>query len=159
MNTDHNIAKKNTIRTILLILGILIFIIAVYFLKNQKNFWNDTGADEPKAALANETAEERYERFIQVGEPIFMFFRSDSCEACIEMKKIVDQIFPEFEGKIAFIDVDAYNPQNNSLMKRAHIQAIPTLVFIDKTGQASYAVGVMEAEQFQNQLQSLLETD
>jgi len=159
METDQNLEKKKNIRTILLILGILILIIAVYFLKTQKKLWDDTANDNPKAVLADETAEEHYERLIQNGEPIFMFFRSDSCEACLEMKKIVDQIFPDYEEKIAFIDVDAYDPQNNSLMKRAHIQAIPTLFFIDKNGQASYAVGVMEAEQFQDQLQLLIEAN
>ena len=174
MDTDQNANKKNKFRTILLILGILLLIVVVYLLKNKNVLLSKTASDAAvtSAALtpssdadaletlpANETTEERYDRLIQAGKPIFMFFRSDSCEACVEMEGIVDQVFPEFEGKIEFLEVDVFDPQNNSLMKRAHIQAVPTLVFIDQTGQGSFAAGVMEAEQFQNQLPLLIESD
>ena len=67
----------------------------------------------------------------------------------------VYQIYPEFEGSIALVDIDVYDSQNTNLLRRASIHTIPTLVFIDQKGQKKVSIGVMEEDQLRQQLQAL----
>lgn len=108
-------------------------------------------------APVNESPEAQVDQYMEEGKPVFVFFHSTNCQSCIVMMGIVDQVYPEFKEHVALVDVDVYDSQNNNLLKRARVQAIPTLYFIDKKGQGKYAVGVMEADQFREQLQLLKE--
>jgi thioredoxin-like negative regulator of GroEL len=102
-----------------------------------------------------ESPEVILDRALAAKQPTLAFFHSLTCDSCIEMTAIVEQVYPEFKGTITLVDVNVYDERNQSLLQRARIRAIPTLVFIDHTGQGQMFMGVMEAAQLRQTLQAL----
>ena len=102
-----------------------------------------------------ESPEVILDRALAAKQPTLAFFHSLTCDSCIEMTAIVQQVYPEFEGAITLVDVNVYEERNQSLLQRAKIRAIPTVVFIDSAGQGQMFMGVMEATQLRQNLQAL----
>ena len=102
-----------------------------------------------------ETPEEKFDRLLLENEPIFAFFHSNSCQRCIDMINIVEEVFPEFEGKISLVDVNVYDEQSKNLLRRAEVQAIPTQIFIDNSGLTVQTVGLMTADQLRSALENI----
>ena len=71
------------------------------------------------------------------------------------MTEIVEQVYPDFAEQVALVDVNVYDDANQSLLQRAGIRVIPTLIFIDRTGAGQGYTGVMPAEELQEALTTL----
>jgi hypothetical protein len=71
------------------------------------------------------------------------------------MAKILQQVYPEFAGSVALVDVNVYDNRNTILLQKVRIRYIPTLIFYDRAGQAQTSVGVMEPTTLRQQLQAL----
>ena len=71
------------------------------------------------------------------------------------MINIVEEVFPEYEGKISLVDVNVYDEQNKNLLRRAEIQAIPTQIFINSSGETFQTVGLMTADQLRSALENI----
>jgi len=84
-----------------------------------------------------------------------VFFHSNNCMQCIRMIEIVEQVYPDFSESVPLVDVNVYDERNGDLLQRAGIRFIPTLVFVDRTGQRQEHVGVMEPDALREQLQQL----
>lgn len=104
---------------------------------------------------ASESPEVTFDRALAANQPTLAFFHSLTCDSCVEMTAIVKQVYPEFEGEIALVDVDVYDERNEGLLGRARITGIPTVVLIDRTGAGTWLVGVTEAEQLRAHLLAL----
>jgi thioredoxin-like negative regulator of GroEL len=102
-----------------------------------------------------ESPEAMLDRALAAKQPTLAFFHSLTCDSCVEMTAIVEQVYPEFRGAITLVDVNVYEARNQALLQRAGIRAIPTLVFIDSAGQGQMFMGVMEAAQLRQTLQTL----
>jgi len=85
---------------------------------------------------------------LAAGQPVLVFMHSTNCQSCIDMMKVVDQVYPEFAGQIALVDVDVYDDANGPLMQKLGLRYIPTVVAFDKTGKSSQNVGAMKADAF-----------
>jgi thiol-disulfide isomerase/thioredoxin len=109
----------------------------------------------PSVPAAVESPEVILDRALAAKQPTLAFFHSLTCDSCVEMTAIVEQVYPEFKDSIALVDVNVYDNRNQSLLQRAGIRAIPTLVFIDSAGQGQMFMGVMEAAQLRQTLQTL----
>ncbi|MDX9954886.1 MAG: thioredoxin family protein [Anaerolineae bacterium] len=109
------------------------------------------------AQRAGESLEAYLDRMLEAGQPIFAFFHSYTCAQCVEMDQIVQQVYPDFAGKVVLVDANVYDDANRSLLQRARIQVIPTLVFIDRTGAGEGYTGVMPAAQLEEKLTALSE--
>ncbi|HOT91924.1 MAG TPA: thioredoxin family protein [Anaerolineae bacterium] len=107
------------------------------------------------APRAGELPEAHLDRLLEEGQPVFAFFHSTTCAQCIEMTKIVEQVYPDFAQQVALVDVNVYDDANQNLLQRAGIRVIPTLIFIDRTGQGQGATGVMQAEKLREVLAGL----
>jgi len=107
------------------------------------------------AALAALSPEEQLDRLLAAGRPILIFFHSTTCKQCVEMTKIVDQVYPAFEGRVHLVDVNVYDKGNQNLLRRARLQVIPTLIFIDRGGAGLGYSGVMPADGLREQLEAL----
>lgn len=105
--------------------------------------------------VASELPEVTLDRALAANQPTLAFFHSLTCESCVEMTAIVRQVYPEFQGLITLVDVNVYDERNQALVQRAKILGIPTLVLIDRTGQARTFAGVMEEDQLRQRLRSL----
>jgi thiol-disulfide isomerase/thioredoxin len=82
------------------------------------------------------------------GKPALVFMHSTTCQSCIDMMKVVDQVSPEFAGQIALVDVDVYDDANGPLMQMLGLRYIPTVVAFNTEGKASQNVGVMKPDAF-----------
>ena len=71
------------------------------------------------------------------------------------MMQVVDEVYPEFGGSVALVDVNVYDETNRNLLQRAQIRSIPTQIFFDQTGQGQVIVGAMTLDQFREQMQTL----
>jgi thiol-disulfide isomerase/thioredoxin len=107
------------------------------------------------AALAALSPEEQVDRLLAARQPIFAFFHSNTCKQCIDMTEIVDQVYPAFEGRVHLVDVNVYERRNQNLLRRARLQVIPTLIFIDRSGEGQGYTGVMPADGLRRQLEAL----
>ncbi len=112
-------------------------------------------AETGLAPRAGELPEAYLDRLLEEGQPVFAFFHSTTCAQCIEMTKIVEQVYPDFAQQVALVDVNVYDDANQNLLQRAGIRVIPTLIFIDRTGQGQGATGVMPAEKLREVLAGL----
>ncbi len=109
----------------------------------------------PTATAITETLEEKIDRLHQEKQPIFAFFHSDDCYLCTEMMKVVDEVYPDYEGKINLVDINVYDEANRNLLVRAQIRAIPTQLFFDSNGEVTVTAGLMSAEQLRAALDLL----
>ena len=99
--------------------------------------------------------EDQLDHFLASGRPILAFFHSDTCVQCVQMTKIVGQVYPDFSDHIALVDVNVYDQRNQNLLRRARIQVIPTIILIDRDQQGKGYSGVMPADTLRAELQAL----
>lgn len=85
---------------------------------------------------------------LAAGKPTLVFMHSTNCQSCIDMMKVVEQVYPEFAGQIALVDVDVYDNANVPLMQKLGLRYIPTVVVFDKNGKAAQNVGAMKPDAF-----------
>lgn len=98
----------------------------------------------------------QYESARQAGQPIFLFFHSTDCHSCVVMMEGVARVFPAYEGRIVLVDVIVSEPRNRPLMESFNIRAIPTMIFIDRSGKGRIAIGPLEDAQLAAALEALL---
>jgi thiol-disulfide isomerase/thioredoxin len=65
----------------------------------------DTFGNPPAVQLQNALADNR---------PTLAFFHSYTCQQCIDMMEIVDQVYPEFSDSIVLVDIDVYDERNET---------------------------------------------
>jgi thiol:disulfide interchange protein len=107
------------------------------------------------AALPGELPEAQLDRLVIAGKPTLAFFHSNNCVQCIKMMEVVEQVYPEFDGSVALVDINVYDKANSRLLQRAQIRAIPTQIFFDRTGQGNVVMGAMTPDEFREQMQTL----
>ena len=163
---------------LVVITGVLLLIGVVLILKTQKptvgsaGFQNEpqkkaeVGLASPIAATVAPTLppptptllpEAYLDQLLAAGKPILAFFHSNTCVQCVRMTEIVQQVYPDFADAVALVDVNVYDERNRDLLQRTGIRVIPTLIFIDRTGQGQGHTGVMEPDALRAELQSLAE--
>jgi len=139
---------SGTLPKILIIAGIVLIVVVLFLFKNQPS---------KSAAPAGESPEAQMDQYLKDGKPIFAFYHSTDCHSCIVMMDTVAQVYPEFKDGVALVDVNVYDPQNENLLRRARINSIPTLVFIDRNGEGKVTIGVIEADALRQELTALKE--
>ena len=87
---------------------------------------------------------------LTAGQPVLVFMHSTSCQSCIDMMKVVDQVYPEFAGQVTLVDVDVYDEANGPLMEKLGLRYIPTVVAFDKEGKTAQNVGAMKPDAFRS---------
>ena len=139
------IKKDNQVPKILIALCVVIAVSAVLILKNQRDT-QATSKKSPADLLHTATLNK---------QPILAFFHSNTCDSCLEMVSIVDQVYPEFADTITLVDVNVYDEQNRTLIDKVGLQFIPTLFFYDTSGIQHTHIGIMEADQLRKNLNLL----
>lgn len=146
----NNHPKTSRLIQSLVIGGVVLLALAILALK-------DRSQPSPTSTASSTSAlpEARLERSLRAGKPTLAFFHSNTCEQCLQMIGIVEQVLPEFSGRVTLVDVDVYDKANEAFADRACIQYIPALVFYDRDGQSQVHVGVMEANVLRQRLSAL----
>lgn len=106
------------------------------------------GPSESEQALAQAKTE---------GKPVLLCFHSTKCIPCIEMEKNLNQVMPEYQGKVEFVIVDVYDPTEESLNRQYGIQTIPTTFLLKGDGQVANSFqGALTPDQLRKELDALL---
>jgi thiol-disulfide isomerase/thioredoxin len=116
---------------------------------------SDAGPVLP-ANLGSLSPEQQFRVALSAHKPTLALFHSLTCVPCVQMAATVEEVRPDYEGKVAFEDVDVYDTANTSFIRSARIQMIPTTVLVNAKGEASSRVGAMEADQLRALLNQLL---
>lgn len=98
-------------------------------------------------------SEQEINTALENGDSIWILFRSATCEPCVEMYEIFQQLKPEYEGKVKFIEVDANDRANINLLQQYKLQYVPTTFIMDGQGNISYQnVGVIPLDKLTAEL-------
>ncbi len=109
---------SKTQKTILSTLVVLILVIASVGIIVVKNYFQTIQTNPAKNTVSNsnERPSDIYKQAIMNGNSIMVFVHSNDCDPCIEMIKIVDETYPEFQEEIVLVDVNVYEQQNQGFV-------------------------------------------
>ena len=159
-------AEPNWFLTILVIASIAVVILGIVLLKGRQEpavvlsaaQGSSPAAVSGPAAVSNPEAVNGPFRSVQPvdqlnqalagGKPALVFMHSTTCQSCKDMMKVVDQVYPEFAGQVALVDVDVNDNANGPLMQKLGLRYIPTIVVYNREGKASQNVGAMKPDAF-----------
>ena len=145
MSKSHH--KPSRLSQFLILGGVILLALFVLALKD--------GSQPEAPANSGELPQAQLDAALYEGKPSLAFFHSDNCEQCINMIETVGQVFPEFSDSVALVDINVYDPDNEPLLRKVGLRAIPTLIFYDQHGQGQTFVGVMAAGALRERLMAL----
>ena len=93
--------------------------------------------------LIQVVGEKDFEAITESGVVLVDFY-ADYCRPCRMQLPILEQIAPDFEGKVKIIKVDT--AQTPSIASRFGIQHIPTLVLLKDGKKIAQFVGIQQAD-------------
>ncbi len=69
-------------------------------------------------------------------KPQILKFSSTMCLECKQVEKIFKELLPKYQDKVGYtsIVVDNKNDMNNHLIKKYHVQLVPTVVMLNSDG-------------------------
>jgi thioredoxin-like negative regulator of GroEL len=132
-------------QSIAIFFGLITISALVILLKQEPVTTTPTG-DPPVIQLESALTE---------GKPVLAFYHSNTCDSCLQMIDTVNQVYPEFAEAVVLVDVNVYDQQNESLLRKAGVQYIPTLIFYHPSGRVEKFVGVMEKDRLWQALADL----
>ena len=129
--------------------GIIILVALVLVLKG---IWSeaDNGA---KGGLLPDA---QLKAAVETHQPALALFHSTTCIPCKEMEAIVNQVKPDFQKKVVFVDVNVYDDDNLPLVRAARIRTIPTTMLFNAKGEVRTYYGVIDAEQLRQEVDQVL---
>jgi thioredoxin-like negative regulator of GroEL len=92
------------------------------------------------------------------GKPVYVLFHSLTCDPCIEISNVVDEVMPEYSDDVFFVNAITDDPSAQQLAADFSFQYIPTSFFLAPGGETvidSY-VGAMDATQMRGYLDALI---
>ncbi|MDD3893521.1 MAG: thioredoxin family protein [Syntrophomonadaceae bacterium] len=135
--------------------GFLIFAILIGASYMSKRSAPDS-VDQPVPPVTSAAAE-TIEKATDNGESMWLLFRSTTCNPCVEMQKVFDQLEPEYKDKVRFIAIDVNDQANIEILRVWRIQYIPTTFIVDSTGEITYQnVGVIPTEDLKKELNKVV---
>ncbi len=109
---------------------------------------------EQPVAATEEVAETAAVAESSEGMPEVIDFFATWCGPCQKLVPIFEKLEKKYEGKIKFTRVDV--DQEPEMAAANEVQAVPTLVFIDKGGNKEVNVGLLSEEALDAKLKALL---
>ena len=98
-----------------------------------------------------------YDAALASGKPVYVLFHSLSCQPCVEISAVADQVIPEYEGEVVFVNAITDDPAGSQLAAKFSFQYIPTSFFLAPDGQvlAEYT-GAMDGAMMRGYLDELV---
>lgn len=111
----------------------------------------------PPASTVQSKSKQAVEQAKAEGKPILLCFHSLKCAPCIEIENSINQVKPEYEGKVAFVVLDVYDQAEYDYVMENNIRIIPATFFIGKDGTiVNKYEGAMTPDQLRQQLNTML---
>jgi thioredoxin-like negative regulator of GroEL len=71
---------------------------------------------------------------------------------------VVNRLKKEYQGKVEIVQIDVDKTENAELTAKYNINAIPTFIFLDKSGNVvDKAVGALQEEALKEKIEKLLQ--
>lgn len=98
-----------------------------------------------------------YEAALQTGKPVYVLFHSLTCEPCVEISAVADEVMPEYDGEVVFVNAITDDPSGQQLASNFSFQYIPTSFFLAPDGtQVDTYTGAMDAASMRGYLDALV---
>jgi len=98
-----------------------------------------------------------YEAALKKGRPAYVLFHSTTCQPCIEISSVVDDVIGEYEGRVTFVNCITDDPAAVELARKFSFQYIPTSFFLDSKGRVVDSfTGVLGPEELRARLDKLV---
>lgn len=148
-------------------IAVLVVIIGLLVYKANMNEGSDPAASQVTQTTqrnqtnqtnqANQALPQPAQYFkVDTNQPVWLLFRSTTCVPCKAMQKTMDELRPEFEGKVQFIAIDVNDPANREVLEKFQIMYIPTTYLYDAKQnlwkQSVSAIPTSEMREVLNQL-------
>lgn len=96
-----------------------------------------------------------YDQARAEGKPIYVLFHS-LCASCLPAAALVDQVIPDYDGQVVYVNALTSEPSTIELAKRFAFQYTPTGVFIDAEGnQTNIFTGIMTEAELRAELDAI----
>jgi thioredoxin-like negative regulator of GroEL len=98
-----------------------------------------------------------YDAALAAGKPIYVLFHSLTCDPCVQVSAVADQVVPEYTDTVTFVNAITDDPAGQQLAAGFSFEYIPTSFFVlpDGTVSDSYT-GVLSAEEMRARLDALV---
>lgn len=151
--------KKNLPKIVLILVLLAAFVVLypkLFGAQQNSSSSSESSKVSTTTNKADTSSQARLNKALADKKVTVLCFHSTTCQPCIEMDEIIEEIKPEFEDKVAFISVVVDDPEERPLIEKYEIQMIPTTFIIDKKGQAKKQVGVIPKDQLAGILEELV---
>jgi thioredoxin-like negative regulator of GroEL len=113
----------------------------------------------PPADVAGMDLVAEYDAAVAQGRPVYVLIHSETCASCVEMAATAEEVLPEYDGEVEFIDALNGLQGSEELAGRFEANYIPTSVFVDANGEvADFVIGPIEAPDLREELDALAAT-
>ncbi len=96
-----------------------------------------TGVSGTTITSTHNDAVADYEAALASGKPVYLLFHSLTCDPCVEISAVVDNVMPAYEGKVVFVNAISDDPSGRQLASQFQFQYIPTSFFITPEGKVA----------------------
>lgn len=79
------------------------------------------------------------------------FLTMPGCHSCEAVKKVFDEIIPEFKDKVEVVEIDMTTPEGQELVQKYSVMASPGIIINDEL----FATGGVDKEKLIGKLKSL----
>lgn len=114
-----------------ILVALIVLLVAIMFFSNRPD-------PEPETRPLQEAAAVQIDRVINEGQSAWLFFRTSTCPACVELKRSFDSLQPDYEGRVVFIDINLDEEGNRELGREYRIGYVPQTFIIDADGEIIY---------------------
>lgn len=135
--------KQKRIRSWLIVLGVILLVALVAFLKEETR---------SRAWLGSVPAATSLEENLSAGRPAIVFFHSPDCSSCNQVQASLDAVYPEFRDAIALLGADVTDLRERELVERVGVQTAPTLLLVDAGGNEKLIVGEISPQELRDEL-------
>ena len=145
----------------LLVVAIFLGLVVVKLaLDNSTSTGEDAPATTSITSVHNDAIAD-YEAALASGKPIYVLFHSMTCEPCAEISEVADEVLPDYEGEVVFVNVITDDPSGQQLAAKFSFQYIPTSFFLAPGGESvvDSFTGAMGAAEMRAYLDALREAE
>jgi thioredoxin-like negative regulator of GroEL len=75
-----------------------------------------------------------YEAALQTGKPVYVMFHSLTCQPCVEISAVADEVMPGYAEEVVFVNAITDDSSARELASRFAFQYIPTSFFLAPDG-------------------------
>ncbi len=135
------------------LLGVILVAVGVFV---AKGMLAEPVTSQVETTPGSVVPQAQFEAALKEGRPALVLFHSMTCIPCKLMEERVNQVRPDYQDRVAFVDVNVYDPQNQSFIRSARVRAIPTTLLVDAQGKGQTILGAISEEELRQRIEQLI---